>query len=79
MRIAAVYDIHANLPALETVLEDIRKAEIDQLIVGGDVFPGLPPVVSALASHSIRSPGFVSAVDSLKYSCSQYGSKVLYS
>ncbi len=44
MRIAAVYDIHANLPALEAVLEEIRKAEVDQLLVGGDVFPGPMPL-----------------------------------
>jgi diadenosine tetraphosphatase ApaH/serine/threonine PP2A family protein phosphatase len=43
MRVAAIYDIHANLPALEVVLEDIRKAEADLLIVGGDVLPGPMP------------------------------------
>jgi len=40
MRVAAIYDIHGNLPALEAVLEDIRQAEVDQLVVGGDVVPG---------------------------------------
>lgn len=39
MRIAALYDIHANLPALEAVLEDIRRAEVDAIVVGGDVVP----------------------------------------
>jgi len=43
MRIAAVYDIHANLPALEAVLEDIRHAEVDCVVVGGDVLPGPMP------------------------------------
>jgi putative phosphoesterase len=43
MRIAALYDIHGNLPALEAVLQDIRHAEVDQLVVGGDVFPGPMP------------------------------------
>jgi diadenosine tetraphosphatase ApaH/serine/threonine PP2A family protein phosphatase len=28
MRVAAIYDIHANLPALEAVLEDTRHAEV---------------------------------------------------
>ena len=37
MRVAAVYDIHANLPALEAVLQDIRRADVDQIVVGGDV------------------------------------------
>jgi predicted phosphodiesterase len=43
MRVAALYDIHANLPALEAVLEDIRQADVDQIVVGGDVVPGPMP------------------------------------
>jgi putative phosphoesterase len=43
MRVAAIYDIHANLPALEAVLEDIREAEVDQVVIGGDVVPGPMP------------------------------------
>lgn len=42
-RVAAIYDIHANLPALEAVLQDIRQAEVDQIVVGGDVLPGPMP------------------------------------
>src|SRR5438105_454023 len=40
MRVAAIYDIHGNLPALEAVLQDIRRVGVDQIVVGGDVFPG---------------------------------------
>jgi predicted phosphodiesterase len=43
MRVAALYDIHANLPALEAVLEDVRQAGADQVVVGGDVLPGPMP------------------------------------
>ena len=43
MRVAAIYDIHANLPALEAVLQDIRQAEVDHVVVGGDVLPGPMP------------------------------------
>ena len=43
MLVAAIYDIHANLPALEAVLEDIRHADVDQIVVGGDVLPGPMP------------------------------------
>lgn len=43
MRIAALYDIHANVPALEAVLEDVRHARVDQVVVGGDVVPGPMP------------------------------------
>ena len=43
MRVAAIYDIHGNLPALEAVLQEIRAAEVDQIVVGGDVVPGPLP------------------------------------
>jgi putative phosphoesterase len=43
MRVAAIYDIHGNLPALEAVLQDIRQADVDHIVVGGDVFPGPMP------------------------------------
>ncbi len=43
MRVAAIYDIHANLPALEAVLENIRQTRVDQIVVGGDVVPGPLP------------------------------------
>src|SRR6266404_4468912 len=43
MRVAAIYDIHANLPALEAVIQDIRHENVDRLVVGGDVLPGPMP------------------------------------
>src|SRR6185503_10333073 len=43
MRVAAIYDIHGNLPALEAVLDDIRRAGVDHIVVGGDVVPGPMP------------------------------------
>jgi predicted phosphodiesterase len=43
MRVAALYDIHGNLPALEAVLEEIQRAGVDQIVVGGDVVPGPMP------------------------------------
>jgi len=43
MRVAALYDIHGNLPALEAVLEEVREAGVDRVVVGGDVLPGPMP------------------------------------
>jgi predicted phosphodiesterase len=43
MRLAALYDIHGNLPALEAVLQEIRQADVDLVVVGGDVVPGPMP------------------------------------
>lgn len=40
MRVAAIYDIHGNLPALEAVLGDIREADPDVILVGGDTASG---------------------------------------
>lgn len=44
MRIAAIYDIHGNLPALEAVLNEVRKADVSAVVVGGDVLPGPMPL-----------------------------------
>lgn len=43
MRVAALYDIHGNLPALEAVLEAVQQASADVVVVGGDVVPGPMP------------------------------------
>src|SRR5919205_173465 len=42
-RVAAIYDIHGNLPALEAVLSDLERVEPDLLMVGGDVASGPMP------------------------------------
>src|SRR5688572_22860081 len=43
MRVACLYDIHGNLPALEAVLADVREARVDRIVIGGDVMPGPMP------------------------------------
>jgi len=40
VRVAALYDIHGNLPALEAVLGDPRCAAADAIVAGGDVVLG---------------------------------------
>jgi putative phosphoesterase len=42
MRIALVSDIHANFIALETVLADIAREHVDQIVCLGDVTAGGP-------------------------------------
>jgi predicted phosphodiesterase len=42
-RVAVLYDIHGNLPALEAVLAEVRAAAVDRVVVGGDVLPGPMP------------------------------------
>lgn len=40
MRVAALYDIHGNLPALEAVLSDLETVTPDLVVVGGDAVLG---------------------------------------
>src|SRR3954471_11724701 len=40
MNVLALYDIHANIDALEAVLADPRAAGPDVVLVGGDAVPG---------------------------------------
>ncbi|MGH3031489.1 MAG: metallophosphoesterase family protein, partial [Gaiellaceae bacterium] len=40
MRVAALYDIHGNLPALEAVLADLERVTPDLVVVGGDTVFG---------------------------------------
>jgi predicted phosphodiesterase len=44
MRVAALYDIHANLPALEAVLAEPDVAGADLVVVGGDALAGPMPM-----------------------------------
>ena len=43
MRVAALYDVHGNLPALEAVLADPRCAAADVIACGGDLVLGPYP------------------------------------
>lgn len=43
MKVAALYDIHGNLPALDAVLADVERASADMILVGGDVVLGPMP------------------------------------
>lgn len=40
MKIAALYDIHGNFPALKAVLDEIEMIQPDLIIIGGDIVSG---------------------------------------
>lgn len=42
-RVAALYDVHGNLPALEAVLADVAREDFDLVVCGGDVVAGPMP------------------------------------
>ena len=56
MRVAAIYDIHGNLPALDAVMDEIRQAEVEQIVVGGDVLPGPMPLETLARLSSLKIP-----------------------
>jgi predicted phosphodiesterase len=43
VRVAALYDIHGNLPALAATLADVERAGADLILVGGDIAIGPMP------------------------------------
>jgi predicted phosphodiesterase len=45
MRVAALYDVHGNLPALEAVLADPRCEAAETIVCGGDLVAGPLPEV----------------------------------
>jgi predicted phosphodiesterase len=72
MIVAALFDIHGNLPALERVLEDARLAAADAVVVGGDVLPGPMPreCLDRLSSldvpvHFLYGNGEIAVLDQL--------------
>lgn len=43
VRVAALYDVHGNVRALEAVLADVASADVDAIVFGGDLVWGLWP------------------------------------
>jgi hypothetical protein len=56
MRVAALYDIHGNLPALEAVLQEIAQANVELLVVGGDVVTGPMPRETLACLRNLTIP-----------------------
>jgi predicted phosphodiesterase len=43
MRVAVLADVHANLPALEAVLAEVEQADVDRIVLLGDIALGPLP------------------------------------
>jgi len=56
MRVAALYDIHGNVPALESALADVASAGVDAILIGGDVAEGPQPMETLDLLESIDIP-----------------------
>src|SRR5690348_10695577 len=59
MRVAAISDIHGNLPALEAVLEAIRTEDPDLIVSCGDVASGPMPAETIDALRKLTNARFV--------------------
>jgi putative phosphoesterase len=59
MRIAALYDVHGNLPALEAVLADVDREAVDEIVFGGDLTWGPLPRETLELVRSVENASFV--------------------
>ena len=62
MRVAALYDVHANLPALEAVLAEVQREQPDVVLFGGDLVWGPWPretleLALSLGAHAVYVRG----------------------
>ncbi len=60
MKLAALYDIHGNLPALEAVLAEVDGLGVDLIVVGGDIVWGpMPSATLATLQERGSSVAFI--------------------
>ena len=59
MRVAALADIHGNLPALEAVLLDVEREKPDLIVFCGDVASGPMPSETIDLLRTLRGARFV--------------------
>jgi putative phosphoesterase len=59
MRVAVLADIHGNLPALEAVLDQVRKEGVERVVVCGDVASGPLPAQSIELLRALPDAIFV--------------------
>jgi predicted phosphodiesterase len=59
MRVAALYDVEGNLPALNAVLAELESVELDFLVFGGDLFCGAQPVEVIDRARSLPAARFI--------------------
>jgi putative phosphoesterase len=59
VRVAARYDVHGNLPALEAVLAELRDEDVDAVMFGGDLTWGPLPRETLALARSVEGGRFV--------------------
>jgi putative phosphoesterase len=59
LKVAALYDVHANVPALEAVLVDVEREGVDTILFGGDLCWGPEPHEVLALVRSLPDARFV--------------------
>lgn len=59
MRVAALYDVEGNVPALEAVLAELETLQPDAIVFGGDLFCGAQPVEVVDRARSLSNARFI--------------------
>ena len=59
MKVAALYDVHGNVHALEAVLADVEREGVDVVLFGGDLAWGPFPRETIDLARSVRGAEFV--------------------
>ena len=59
MRVAALYDVHGNVPALEAVLAELEREAVDEVVFGGDLTWGPQPREALRLVRSVENASFV--------------------
>lgn len=56
MRVAALYDIHGNVPALYATLAELEVVKPDLIVIGGDIISGPMPVQTLEMLFQLDTP-----------------------
>ncbi|HUK94588.1 MAG TPA: metallophosphoesterase family protein [Gaiellaceae bacterium] len=59
MKVAALYDVHANVPALEAVLAEVEHEGVETILFGGDLTWGPEPRETLAIVRSLAGTRFV--------------------
>jgi predicted phosphodiesterase len=59
VRVAALYDVEGNVPALEAVLAELERLHPDAIVFGGDLFCGAQPVEVIDRARSLSGARFL--------------------
>jgi predicted phosphodiesterase len=55
VRVAALYDVHGNVHALEAVLAEVERERVDAIVFGGDVLYGPFPAETLELARSVEA------------------------